>query len=80
MTRLGQAVALVAILVGPASAQDELNNVHQATVPPPGARYEIIQSQLAAHWTFRLDRFTGRVAQLVRIEDDESTWEENAGD
>jgi hypothetical protein len=47
---------------------------HQQTTPPPNARYEIVQSQLAARWTFRLDRFSGRVAMLVKKNDDNNTW------
>ena len=50
--------------------------IHQATSSPSGARFEIIQSTLAARWTFRLDRFTGRVWQLVRTSDDENAWQE----
>ena len=41
-----------------------------------GARFEILQSELASRWTFRLDRFTGRVAQLVKTKDDDNTWED----
>jgi hypothetical protein len=52
------------------------SDVHQQTTPPSGARFEILQSELAAKWTFRLDRYTGRVAQLVRTQEDDNTWEE----
>lgn len=48
---------------------------HQGT-SPTGARYELIQSPLAAKWTFKLDRFAGRVWQLVRTKEDENAWEE----
>ena len=51
------------------------SDVHQQTTPPPTARFEILQSQLAAKWTFRLDRFTGQVAQLVKTSNDEKAWE-----
>jgi hypothetical protein len=57
-------------------AQSGPSDVHQKTSPPPDARFEIVQSQLAAKWTFRLDRFTGHVAQLVVTSDDDTTWEE----
>ena len=60
-------------LANTASARS--NDVHQATTPPSDARFEIIQSQLAAKWTFRLDRYTGRVYQLVKTRDDRYTWE-----
>jgi hypothetical protein len=49
---------------------------HQSTTSPAGSRYEVVQSTLAARWTFRLDKYTGRVWQLVRTKDDASTWEE----
>lgn len=69
-------VFIVVLGATAALAQDQPSNIHQSTAPPPAARFEIIQSQLAARWTFRLDRFTGRVAQLVKTDDDDSTWQE----
>lgn len=51
-------------------------DMHQHSTTPPNARFEIVQSELAARWTFRLDRFTGHVAQLVRTKDDDNAWEE----
>ena len=59
-----------------AAFSQELTSVHQATATPSNARYEIIQSEIAAKWTFRLDRFTGRVSQLVTTKDGDYTWEE----
>ena len=49
---------------------------HQQTSSVPGARFEVLQSTLAAKWTFRLDRYTGRVWQLVRTKDEDNAWEE----
>ena len=65
----------VLLLSGPAFAQQQ-SDLHQQTTTPPNARFEILQSELAARWTFRLDRFTGRVAQLVKAGDDKNAWEE----
>ncbi len=48
---------------------------HQTTTLPSDARYEIVQSQLAAKYTFRLDRYTGKVHQLVKTENDDFAWE-----
>lgn len=48
---------------------------HQTTTLPPGARYEIVQSPLAAKFTFRLDRYTGQVYQLVKTQDGDLTWQ-----
>jgi hypothetical protein len=53
----------------------DLSNADQATASPPNARFQIIQSELAARWTFRRDRFTGQVAQLVHTKEGESAWE-----
>jgi hypothetical protein len=39
------------------------------------SRFEIIQSPLAARWTFLLDKYTGRVQQLVKTKDDDNAWE-----
>ena len=49
---------------------------HQMTTLPSDARYEIVQSPLAAKWTFRLDRYTGQVYQLVKTENGDAAWEE----
>lgn len=69
---------LVLVLFSLASttyAQSNVFNEHQSTTPPPDARYEIVQSQLAAKWTFRLDRHTGRIHQLVKTQDSGTAWE-----
>lgn len=52
------------------------NNSHQSTLISSDARYEIIQSTLAARWTFRLDKHTGVVFQIVQKSDNSLTWEE----
>ena len=59
-----------------AFAEDYPSPAHQQTSSIPGARFEIIQSSLAAKWTFRLDRYTGRVWQLVTTKDEDNAWEE----
>jgi hypothetical protein len=71
--------ALIAVAVGVFSvhvlAQDQPSNIHQQTTAPANARFEIVQSELAVKWTFRLDRFAGRVAQLVKTKEDDVAWE-----
>jgi len=62
--------------VSPVHSQDTPSDIHQATTLPAGARFEIVQSELAAKWTFKLDRFTGRVYQLVKTKDGDPAWEE----
>jgi hypothetical protein len=69
------ATIFLLILCGNGLAQ-QTSDIHQHTTPPAGARFEVVQSELTAKWTFRLDRFTGHVAQLVKTKDDENTWEE----
>ena len=59
-----------------ARAQDFPPSAHQQTAPSIGARFEVLQSTLAAKWTFRLDRYSGRVWQLVKTKDDDNAWEE----
>lgn len=51
------------------------STVHNQTTPPPNARFEIVQAYTAAKWTFRLDRFTGQVWQLVRTHTGGNVWE-----
>lgn len=58
------------------AAQAEPSAVHQFTTTPSDARYEIVQSPLAAKWTFRLDRVTGQVSLLVRTKSDDMAWGE----
>jgi len=58
------------------SLAQQTSDIHQHTTLPSGARFEIVQSELAARWTFRLDRFTGHIAQLVKTKDDDNAWEE----
>lgn len=63
-------------IAGNSTAEDFLARSHQQTTIGPNARYEVVQSTLAARLTFRLDRFTGRVWQIVRTKDDDTAWEE----
>jgi hypothetical protein len=65
---------LVLVLSAGISAQEPADT-HQHTTPPSDARFEVIQSELAAKWTFRLDRFTGHIDQLVKSSDGGSMWE-----
>ncbi len=75
-SRLIVMAATACILAGPGQAQNSMASPpHSASSISNEARYEIVQSQLAAKWTFRLDRMCGSVSQLVRTEDDENAWE-----
>lgn len=74
MRNLTTATILLLMLSGSVFAQ-QTSDIHQQTTAPVGARFEIIQSELAAKWTFRLDRFTGRVSQLTSSSFDSDGWQ-----
>jgi hypothetical protein len=48
---------------------------HTSSLVPQSDRYEIVQSEIAAKWTFRLDRFCGNVVQLVSTADGSDAWQ-----
>jgi len=56
-------------------AQDYKTNIHNSSTIGAVARYEIVQSSLAAKWTFRLDRVCGTVAQLTSTQTETMNWE-----
>ena len=62
------------LLSGSAAAQS--TKAHQSTTQPPDSRFEIVQSPLAAKWTFRLDRHRGNIDQLVETQDGAMTWQD----
>ena len=59
----------------PSLAAAQTPYAHQSTTQPAEGRYEIVQSPIAAKWTFRLDRYRGHVAQLAEAEDGALTWQ-----
>ncbi len=70
------ACAIFLLALSSRSLPQQNSDIHQQTTTPVGARFEIIQSELSAKWTFRLDRFTGHISQLVKTKDDDDSWEE----
>lgn len=71
------ALALSLVLIPAASLRaQQTSDIHQQTTTPSNARFEIVQSELAAKWTFRLDRFTGHVSQLTRTKGGDNAWDE----
>ena len=58
------------------SAAAQSTSVHRSTTQPTEGKFEIVQSPLAAKWTFRLDRHRGNVGQLVETQDGALTWQE----
>ena len=74
--KVTRTAVLVGLLSGGAPmGQPENSDVHQSTVLPSNAQFEVVQSELAAKWTFLLDRFTGHVWQLVGTADNGNAWE-----
>ena len=57
-------------------SQDFPSPAHQQTSSIPGARFEIVQSPLAAKWSFRLDRHSGHIWQLVSTAEGGNDWNE----
>ena len=49
--------------------------IHTNTTVPETARFEIVQSTIAARWLFKLDRQTGTVYQIVQTKEGEVAWE-----
>jgi hypothetical protein len=73
LKRLPFALLILLGIPRPLAAQAS-SDVHQRTTAPSNARFEIVQSELAAKWTFQLDRFTGQVWQLVKTKEDDDAW------
>jgi hypothetical protein len=67
--------ALAGLLPFSARAQDFPIAPHSSSTMSDANRYEVVQSHLAAKWTFRLDRFCGLVSQFVRATNGDVTWE-----
>jgi hypothetical protein len=59
----------------PLVAEEDPTPIHSSTTIPASSRYEIVQSTLSVKWTFRLDKQTGAVYQIVRDKDDANPWE-----
>jgi len=56
-------------------AQDQIVKIHSTSSVSTQSRYEVIQSTLAAIWTFRLDRVCGQVHQLVSTKNEGIAWQ-----
>jgi hypothetical protein len=56
-------------------AQEKDIRIHSSTTIGSQSRYEIVQSTLAARWTFRLDKVCGNVGQLVKTKNEGVAWE-----
>ncbi len=69
-------IALLATLIFvPCLAQNRDTVIHNSTSVGSQARYELVQSSLAARWAFRLDRVCGVVSQVVISKSENMTFE-----
>ena len=69
-------LALFIIFSLPVFSQEEFQfSTNQKTEIPLDARFELIQSTLAAKGTYKFDRFKGDVYVFVVREDSTNTWE-----
>lgn len=59
-------------MVGFGFAQE--SNRNQVSTAPDSVQYELIQSELGARYTFKVDKFNGYIFQLVQGEED-LTWQ-----
>lgn len=73
--RLMAGIAIASLALIPLRGTAQEFAVHQATTAPLDARYEIVQSTLAAKHTFRLDRFMGATDVLVVGIDGARGWQ-----
>ena len=48
---------------------------HQFSSVPDSSRYEIVQSEMGARYTFKIDKYKGEVFQLVKSFNDDLSWE-----
>ena len=69
-------LSLSFLLIPQVYAQSDISAVHQKTDTPNTARYDIVQSEITAMWTFRLDRYYGNVAQIVSTSTGGTAWED----
>jgi len=65
---------IVLLLASPVLAQDGLVEQHERT-SVFGGRWELLQSTLVARITMKVDKFTGKVWQIVRNTDDNLVWQ-----
>lgn len=67
--------AFISICLSLNSFSQTRNISHISSTLGSQARYEIIQSTLAARWTFRLDRICGNISQVVTAQSENMTFE-----
>ncbi|MBW2312511.1 MAG: hypothetical protein JRF35_15835 [Deltaproteobacteria bacterium] len=70
-------ILLLIVLTIPISvfAQDQEYPDNQTSTTPAETRYELVQSLIAAKGTFKIDKFTGNVYQLVKTSTGTISWD-----
>jgi hypothetical protein len=68
-------IVFAVVLCHAAAADGQEIRENRTTTPPFQARFEILQSELDGRFTYRLDRYTGRVDQLMQ-KAGQSLWQE----
>lgn len=74
--RRGLIGLLLLCLFGSARADQDTHPETTVTSSLVSGRYEIVQSTLSAKLTFKLDRYSGRVWQLVKDSEENYLWQE----
>ena len=76
MTRITLPVLVLAVLSATTClAQSEPTPIHAQSTAPTNSRFEIVQSTITAKLTFRLDKRTGQVSQLVHSSTEDLVWQ-----
>lgn len=69
-------LALAFLAFAPVARGQELDaHAPAQTSAPAESRFEIVQSNIAVMWTFKLDKYSGAVYQLVTNKNGDFTWE-----
>jgi hypothetical protein len=76
MIRITLPVLVLAVLSATICfAQSEPTPIHVQSTTPANSRFEIVQSTIAANLTFRLDKRTGQISQLVHGSTEDLVWQ-----
>ena len=62
----------ISLLSGSAASQP--TNAQQSTTQPPDVKFEIVQSPMAAKWTFRLALYRGDENRLFETQERGPAW------
>jgi hypothetical protein len=69
-------IVIFAIFSSSVFSQSKDVKIHSSSAVSNQARYEIIQSTLAARFTFKVDKVCGNIFQLTATKNDDLIWEQ----